>query len=98
MYGVDVISCLNKAISNDDKYVDEKAYFVGKGYGEEYLIDVCIDMKGPLKESIELTIIKMGESKTVFAGSPDLLESDALTMKDVGFEAKTVRRHELYKV
>lgn len=92
MYGVDVISCLNKAISNDNKYVNGEAYFAGKEYGKNYLINVTVKLNEPLKESIELTIIKLGETKTIFRGSPDLSESDALTMKDVGFEIKYVRR------
>lgn len=88
MYGVDVISCLNKAISNDNKYVKGEAYFAGKEYGKNYLINVYVTLNGPLQESIELTIVKMGESKTVFAGSSDLSIDDALTMKQVGFEVK----------
>ena len=54
MYGVDVISCLNKAKSNNEKYVEEGAFLSGTRYGDDYVIDVCVRINGPLSEVIEI--------------------------------------------
>ena len=54
MYGVDVISCLNKAKDNNDKYLDEsKLGFLASGsYPEEFVINVFVHMNdSKLKES-----------------------------------------------
>ena len=42
MYGVDVISCLNKAKSNNDKYEKGGGFLSGDAYGIEYHIDVFV--------------------------------------------------------
>ena len=43
MYGVDVISCLNKARSNNQKYVEGTAGFLsGNRYGNDFTIDVYV--------------------------------------------------------
>lgn len=54
MYGVDVISCLNKAISNNEKYVQEKGFLEGSKYDSNYLIEVKVSFQTPLEESTEL--------------------------------------------
>jgi len=59
MYGVDVISCLNKAISNNEKYVQEKGFFEGSKYDENYLIEVQVSFQTPLSESTELYALDM---------------------------------------
>lgn len=51
MYGVDVISCINKAVSNNDKYVN------GRIAGNEALIQICVYLKEGLKESYQLYYI-----------------------------------------
>ena len=100
MYGVNVVSCINKAISNDNKYVHGEAYFNGKEYGKTYLIDVHVTLKNELEESIELTVIKQGVTKTIFQNSTELRKEDALTMHDVGFVVKEVngKRYTTYDV
>ncbi len=53
MYGVDVISCINKVINHDEKYV--KGTIANPKYGMEALIDVKVNLKdNKLKESIEV--------------------------------------------
>lgn len=54
MYGVDVISCLNKALSNNEKYAEGESFLSGLAYGEQYLIDVEITLINPISESIEV--------------------------------------------
>lgn len=53
MYGVDVISCINKAVSNNEKYVG------GNIAGDEALVQVCVYLKEgeELKESYQLYYI-----------------------------------------
>lgn len=54
MYGVDVLSCLNKAKSNNEKYVEEGAFLSGTRYGDDYVIEVCVRINKPLSEVIEI--------------------------------------------
>ena len=58
MYGVDVISCLNKVRSYDDKYVkgDRDTFLTGGKYGEDFVINVKVRLKKQLTESIELSV------------------------------------------
>lgn len=60
MYGVDVISCLNKALSNNDKITDEK-FVTGDTYDESYEVKVKLTIKSALNESI--TVYYMSNNK-----------------------------------
>ena len=61
MYGVDVISCLNKAIDNDDKYLGDQSKFgflVEGRNPKEYVINVFVKTKTKqLDESLEVRYI-----------------------------------------
>lgn len=59
MYGVDVISVLNKALSNNDKYVLEK-FVTGGGYNTDFVIDIQVTLKAgkPLQESIAISHVQ----------------------------------------
>lgn len=63
MYGTDVISVLNKALSNNEKYVrqirDGKSNFVfaGGGYNTDYIIDIQVTFKSKLEENIEVSYV-----------------------------------------
>lgn len=57
MYGVDVISVLNKAKSNNDKYVQGN-FLSGQGYNTDYIIDIIVILKTDLKEEIEVTYLE----------------------------------------
>ena len=54
MYGVDVISCLNKAKSNNEKYVEGSSFLSGNRYGDEFTINVFVNIKEALEETIEV--------------------------------------------
>ena len=56
MYGVDVISVLNKAKSNNDKYVQGN-FLSGLGYNTDYIIDIEVTLKDPLEERLVVTYL-----------------------------------------
>lgn len=49
MYGTDILSVINKAISNNEKYVDPRGnmntYLNGDRYDKEYLINIVVKLK-----------------------------------------------------
>lgn len=57
MYGVDVISVLNKALSNNVKYVQE-VFVTGGGYNTDFIIDIEVKLKSTLEESIKVSYIE----------------------------------------
>lgn len=57
MYGVDVISVLNKALSNNEKYVLEK-FVTGGGYNTDFIIDIQVKLKSSLTESIAISYVQ----------------------------------------
>jgi len=61
MYGVDVISCLNKAKSHNEKYIDETLNLGGFVFGskEEFYIQVEFWLKSALEESIEVYYVAL---------------------------------------
>lgn len=64
MYGVDVISCLNKARSNNKKYVEGSAGFLsGNRYGNEFTINVYVRISTPLEENIEVYYFDQNTNK-----------------------------------
>lgn len=63
MYGVDVISCLNKALSNNDK-INKKEYVTGDMLDQSYEIKVNVSLKNEaLKESITVYHIDEASKK-----------------------------------
>ncbi len=78
MYGVDVISCLNKAKDNNDKYFGDqsKLGFLTEGrHPKEYVIDVFVKLKdSKLYESIEVKYIddESKKEKVYLLGNTDL--------------------------
>lgn len=54
MYGVDVISCINKAVSNNEKFVNGGKWSLGGVAGLEALVQVEVDLKNGLEEYIEI--------------------------------------------
>lgn len=59
MYGVDVISCLNKAISNNESYLEGKGLLIGSRTSDEYKINVYVNIKSPLEETMEIYYFDM---------------------------------------
>ncbi len=52
MYGADVISCLGKAVNNNEKYYEGGSFLSGQKYGEKYWVNVYVDLNSCLKEEI----------------------------------------------
>ncbi len=64
MYGVDVISCINKAVSNNEKYVKAGRWASGGASGEEALVQVEVKMNNDtLKESVECYYFENGKER-----------------------------------
>lgn len=64
MYGVDIISVLNKAKSNNDKYV--KGNFLnGTGYNTDYIIDIEVTLKTALEEKFVVTYLEQTRNGVV---------------------------------
>ena len=92
MYGVDVISCLNKAINNNEKYVEGNAFLTGQSYGKDYKIDVCFNIKSPLTESIEPRYFDKNKNEIISFDE----EIDGYTLKDVGFFTESLTSDNSY--
>ena len=75
MYGVDVLSCLNKAKSNNEKYVAGNRFLSGVSYGQKYMVEVYVNIKEALKESIDLYYYH-SEDKLLVQHWPDFLNDD----------------------
>lgn len=59
MYGVDIISVLNKAQSNNEKYVQGN-FLSGNLYNTDYIINVVVNFNKELQETIEVTYLENG--------------------------------------
>ncbi len=74
MYGVDVLSCLNKARSNNEKYVSG-SFISGDLYTKQYIIDVAFRIKTPLEDEIRISYLRKPKSAdaigTFFSGESD---------------------------
>ena len=90
MYGVDVISCLNKALSNNDK-INRKLEKNGEKYDVNYEITVKVTLVGKLKESIKVYYWKYDDniSKKVLEtteDSPDEINLHFSDLNDLGYK------------
>ena len=87
MYGVDVISCLNKAKSNNEKYVSGEGFLTGQAYGDKYSIDVKLQINTKLTESLIVNHIVNGKEVEIYNYSE--VPSEKLgaipTLEDAGF-------------
>lgn len=85
MYGVDVISCLNKAQSNNEKYVEGHRFLTGSKYGESFYIDVWVNINEPLEEKLEVRYYDKSQKEVVAYGDKaPLVNGKKLTMGDIG--------------
>lgn len=64
MYGVDVISVLNKAQSNNEKYV-EGNFLSGNLYNTDYIINIVVNFKTPLEEKLDISYLEETTTKIV---------------------------------
>lgn len=87
MYGVDVISCINKAISNNEKYVKDGKWTTGNGSGEEAFVQVEVNLNkssGNLHESVEMYHMdEKGKEKRYLKSSDYPRRLQSLTWKTV---------------
>ena len=88
MYGVDVISCLNKAQSNNEKYAEGNRFLSGSAYGTQYYIDVWVNINSPLEEKLEVRYYDKNQKEVVaYDDDAPLVDGKELTMNDVGLFA-----------
>lgn len=52
MYGTDVISCLAKAQSNNEKYYSGGSWLSGQAYGQQHWVNVYVNLKSDLTEEM----------------------------------------------
>lgn len=89
MYGVDVISCLNKANSNNKKYVSGNSFLTGNEYGKDFYVDVYVRINDYLEENIEYYYFNnngvqvQGFEESTLNGSKKGINKK---MSDVGFK------------
>lgn len=87
MYGVDVISCLNKAQSNNEKYAAGDRFLTGSKYGELYSINVFVKLtNGALEETLEIYHYDKNSQKIVPLFDTTELKNKAITMEAAGFK------------
>ena len=60
MYGADVISCLTKAMNNNEKYYEGGSFLSGQKYGEKYWVNVYVNLKSNLEEQIIVYHLQSG--------------------------------------
>ena len=87
MYGVDVISCLNKAKSNNDKVEAE-------GYSNAYLVKVNVTFKKKLSENIRVYYVSKDSKKEKEAHSnTDFTNTKKLKLENVFEVSKEYKDH-----
>lgn len=90
MYGVDVISCLNKAISNNEKYVEGGSFLTGNRYGDEFTVDVWVRLTSDdLEESVEVYYFDQGKQRQFFGSNPIMVDNRNLSMGTAGFDIQS---------
>ena len=63
MYGTDLISVLNKAYSNNEKYIKGNGFLSGDTYTDDYYVNIEFKLNSPLQDIITVTYIdEIGES------------------------------------
>ncbi len=83
MYGVDVISCLNKALSNNDKIEDERM-INGERYDANYLVDVLFTINSGLTETVRVYHMNANGSQEDYSGEgTDKPQKDLKEMKNI---------------
>ena len=97
MYGTDVISCLTKAKNNNEKYVIGEKFLGGSTYGETYWIDVFVNIKSDLKESVVVYHIANDALTGVNKQQIQFTNAAAgVTMSEAGFVFKETNKGNIY--
>ncbi len=87
MYGTDVISCLTKAESNNEKYVQGGKFLTGSKYGDDYWINVYVNIKSDLEENLVVYHFD-GNNQKQYLGNGSIKDL-SLTMEAAGFIVPT---------
>ena len=79
MYGVDVISALNKANNNNEKYI-VGSFLSGDLSGEEFIIDIIVTLKSttPLQDTITVSYL----DDKAFRDPNAIVENSSLVERD----------------
>lgn len=102
MYGADVISCLAKAQSNNEKYVEGGSLLTGSKYGDEYWIDVYVNLKSNLSEELIVYCFDIRESsptasqKIIAFDVAKKASGNSYTMEDAGFIFRRDSNNRIY--
>ena len=86
MYGVDVISCLNKALNNNEKYVQDGSagFLTGTKYGKEYVVNVYVSINKSLTENIAVYYFDdTNKEQSLYNSSNANATFNDLNLKDV---------------
>ncbi len=91
MYGVDVLSCLNKAYNNNEKNDSSKEKFDSTGkkvtgknsYNSAYVINVFVKINSPLKETVRVFYIDSSGKRREYFGTDK--PSEDYTLQDTNF-------------
>lgn len=81
MYGVDVISCLNKAKSSNDK-IDDARKINGERYDKNYLVEVSFEINSGLKETVRVYHMNANGSQEDYGGNTDKPKDDKVESMD----------------
>ncbi len=86
MYGVDVISCLNKAKSNN-KQIEEKGYVTGEKHDTSYHVNVKFTLNSALTENITVYHMNQTGKEVSYEGgtndSPSKFESNKRKLETI---------------
>lgn len=92
MYGVDVISCLNKAENNNRKYNEGEGFLSGLVYSKNegnkndpYYVDIFVRIESCLEETLELYRIEDNQDVPYFGNTDSESIYGGYNMRRVGF-------------
>lgn len=84
MYGTDVISCMSKAINNNEKYYDGGSFLSGQRYGETYWVNVYLLMDSDLEEEMIVYHMQSGSDGIYNQVLQYGEECEKYKLKDIG--------------
>lgn len=95
MYGTDVISCLTKAVNNNEKYYSvnndysEGVYLPGRKYGKEFWVNVYVNLKSDLTEELIVYHMKIASNSIYKQELQFGNECNTYKLGDIGFKFDT---------
>lgn len=80
MYGVDVLSAVNKAISNNEKYITG-SWLSGNLSGNEFAIEIEVILAGPLQEEVDVYYYELSTHTALDSMTNEVISSSSYTEK-----------------